>query len=78
MRHVNHSDIKTREIAGITFREVRSVETSRTRLRKKLGLDTDSSLFDYLVGLTHTTAEATTSDNTDGITIENIPDLKES
>ncbi len=66
--------LSSKEIAGITFREVRSVETSRTRLRKKLGLDTDSSLFDYLVGLTHTTADAATSDNTDGINIENIPD----
>ena len=54
------------------------METSRTRLRKKLGLEGDASLFDYLVGLTHTPAETTTADNTDGITIETTPNITES
>lgn len=46
--------LSSKEIAGITFREVRSVETSRTRLRKKMGLDSEENLFDYIIGLTHT------------------------
>lgn len=46
--------LSTKEIAGITFREVRSVETSRTRLRKKLGLESDSLLNEYITGLART------------------------
>ena len=46
--------LSNKEIAGITFREVRSVETSRTRLRKKLGLESDSQLNEYITGLTRT------------------------
>ena len=38
----------TKEIAALTFREVRSVESSRLRLRKKLGLSADQSLHDFL------------------------------
>ena len=48
--------LSTKEIAGITFREVRSVETSRTRLRKKLGLESDSLLNEYITGLARTAA----------------------
>lgn len=36
--------LNTKEISSITFREVRSIETSRTRLRKKLGLSGDEDL----------------------------------
>ncbi len=44
--------LSTKEIAGITFREVRSVETSRTRLRKKLGLNSEDHLFEHIKGFT--------------------------
>lgn len=39
--------LNTKEIAQITFREVRSIESSRTRLRKKLGLSTEDDLNSY-------------------------------
>ena len=42
--------LSSKEIAEITFREVRSVETSRSRLRKKLGLENDARLFDHIIG----------------------------
>jgi len=38
----------TKEIAVLTYREVRSVESSRNRLRKKLGLDINHDLSSYL------------------------------
>ena len=41
-------DLSSKDIAAITFREVRSVEASRLRLRKKLGLEGDTSLTDYI------------------------------
>ena len=40
--------LTTKEIATITYREPRSVESSRLRLRKKLGIDSDVSLEDFL------------------------------
>lgn len=43
--------LSTKEIAALTYREVRSVETSRLRLRKKLGIEGKVSLHDYLVCL---------------------------
>ncbi|MCX6280444.1 MAG: tetratricopeptide repeat protein [Bacteroidetes bacterium] len=36
--------LSTKEIASITFRELRSVESARNRLRKKLGLDPDVNI----------------------------------
>lgn len=39
--------LNTKEIAQITFREVRSIESSRTRLRKKLGLGEEDNLNEY-------------------------------
>lgn len=39
--------LSSKEIASITFREVRSIESSRNRLRKKLELDADANLTDY-------------------------------
>lgn len=36
--------LNTKEISSITFREVRSIESSRARLRKKLGLSGDEDL----------------------------------
>lgn len=39
--------LNTKEIAQITFREVRSIESSRTRLRKKLGLSSEDDLNSY-------------------------------
>lgn len=39
--------LNTKEIAQITFREIRSIESSRTRLRKKLGLSGDEDLNVY-------------------------------
>lgn len=50
--------LSTKEIAEITFREVRSVESSRNRLRKKLGLESDSSLFEYLLGMNYSSGTA--------------------
>lgn len=44
--------MSTKEIASITFKEVRSVESSRNRLRKKLNLSPETSLSEYLVTLT--------------------------
>lgn len=43
-----HLGMSTKEIAALTYREVRSVESSRNRLRKKLGLPQDYSLQDFL------------------------------
>lgn len=40
--------LSTKDIAAITNLEVRSVESSRNRLRKKLGLKSDQNLFDYI------------------------------
>lgn len=44
--------LSTKEIAALTFREARSVETSRNRLRKKLELPTDVKLDEYLFRFT--------------------------
>lgn len=43
-----HLGMSTKEIAALTYREVRSVESSRNRLRKKLGLPAEKSLQDFL------------------------------
>lgn len=40
--------MSTKEIAALTFREIRSVESSRLRLRKKLGITGDTTLHDFL------------------------------
>lgn len=40
--------LSTKEIAVITFREVRSVESSRNRLRKKMNLPADADLTEFL------------------------------
>ena len=40
--------MNTKEIASITFRQVRSVESTRFRIRKKLGLTANDNLFDFL------------------------------
>lgn len=45
--------LSTKDIADITFREVRSVESSRNRLRKKLGLDSSESLLDHILAMSH-------------------------
>lgn len=50
--------LSTKEIAAMTFREVRSVETSRNRLRKKLEIATDVNLEDYLLKFTTTSQHA--------------------
>lgn len=39
--------MSTKEIASLTFREVRSVESSRNRLRKKLNLPVEANLKDF-------------------------------
>jgi len=41
-------NLNTKEIAAITSREVRSIESARTRLRKKLGLSPDTNLSIFL------------------------------
>lgn len=43
-----HLGMSTKEIAALTYREIRSVESSRNRLRKKLGLSASESLQDFL------------------------------
>lgn len=43
-----HLGMSTKEIAALTVREVRTVETSRNRLRKKLGLPAETNLQNYL------------------------------
>ena len=57
--------LSTKEIASLTFREVRSVETSRNRLRKKLEIPTDVSLVDYLLRFTSSVAPSDKSDESD-------------
>jgi DNA-binding CsgD family transcriptional regulator len=44
-------NLSTKEIAQLMNISVRGVEISRYRLRKKLGLATEMSLFDYLMSL---------------------------
>ena len=41
----------TKEIAVLTYREVRSVDSARNRLRKKLGLELTDDLTAYLHSL---------------------------
>ncbi|MFN5136350.1 MAG: helix-turn-helix transcriptional regulator, partial [Chitinophagaceae bacterium] len=48
-------NLSTKEIAQLMNISVRGVEISRYRLRKKLGLGSEVSLFDYLLKLTATT-----------------------
>lgn len=43
-----HIGMSTKEISALTFREVRSVESSRHRLRKKLGVPQGVSIHDFL------------------------------
>ncbi|NPD85370.1 hypothetical protein HNS38_11395 [Lentimicrobium sp. L6] len=40
--------LSTKDIASLTFRQVRSVESARLRLRKKLNIENADHLFDYL------------------------------
>ncbi len=40
--------LSTKDIASITFTEVRSVESARNRLRKKLDIASDESLIEFL------------------------------
>ena len=40
--------LNTKDIASITFRELRSVESARNRLRKKLGLSADMNIHNFL------------------------------
>lgn len=46
-----HLGMTTKEIAALTFREIRSVESSRNRLRKKLELPPETSLQKFLTDL---------------------------
>lgn len=46
-----HLGMSTKEISALTYREVRSVESSRHRLRKKLGVPPDVSLYDFFSSL---------------------------
>lgn len=45
-------NLSTKEIAQLMNISVRGVEISRYRLRKKLGIPTETNLFDYLISLT--------------------------
>lgn len=40
--------LSTKEISAITFKEVRSVESARNRLRKKLNINPEENLIDFL------------------------------
>jgi DNA-binding CsgD family transcriptional regulator len=44
--------ITTKEIAQLMNISIRGVETSRYRLRKKLGLTNETNLFDFLISVT--------------------------
>ena len=46
-------NLSTKEIAQLMNISVRGVEISRYRLRKKLGISTDTNLFDFLINLNH-------------------------
>lgn len=46
-----HLGLTTKEIAAMTYREVRSVESARNRLRKKIGLELSDDLTGYLRSL---------------------------
>lgn len=58
--------LSTKDIASLTLREIRSVESSRNRLRKKLGLSTEVNLEDYMhrfaIGTAPSDEKATSSD----------------
>jgi len=43
-----HIGLSTKEIATLTYREIRSVDSSRNRLRKKLGIPSDIKIQDFL------------------------------
>jgi len=45
--------MSTKEIAALTYREVRSVESSRLRLRKKLGIPANTTLQEFLRTVYH-------------------------
>ena len=40
--------LSTKDIASLTFRQLKSIDSARLRLRKKLNIDSDISIFDYL------------------------------
>lgn len=40
--------LSTKEIASITFREVRSVESARNRLRRKMGIPSEETIHEFL------------------------------
>ena len=44
-------NLDSKEIANMTSRTFRSVNTAKTRLKKKLGIGADSSLYDFLCSL---------------------------
>ncbi|MEA3478236.1 MAG: tetratricopeptide repeat protein [Bacteroidota bacterium] len=44
-------NMTTKEISAITYQSVNSIVVARSRLRKKLGLETDKSLISFLEGL---------------------------
>ena len=46
-------NLSTKEIAQLMNISVRGIEISRYRLRKKLGIATEISLFDYLINLSN-------------------------
>ena len=48
-------NLSTKEIAQLMNISVRGIEISRYRLRKKLGIATEISLFDYLINLSRKT-----------------------
>lgn len=47
-----HIGMSTKEISALTYREVRSVESSRHRLRKKLGVPPGMSIQEFLADIT--------------------------
>ncbi len=44
-------NLSTKEIAQLLNISVRGVEISRYRLRKKLGINTETNLFDFLINI---------------------------
>ena len=44
-------NLSTKEIAQLMNTSIRGIETTRYRLRKKLGIPSETSLFDYLINI---------------------------
>jgi DNA-binding CsgD family transcriptional regulator len=44
-------NMTTKEIAGITFQSIKSIQVARTRMRKKMDIERDENLISFLQDL---------------------------